>query len=215
MIRKLYFLFLLLITNSYIFSNQLVNEEKYYNRDKSVFQGRKIYTYDNQSNISCIKVYNSDNIEESRIEYIYEGNTLLTAIEYNGKTKIKYSEFLYSSKDIIKKIEFDIQGKVLLIHNFIYENNKIICIEDYNTENKYIGKKEFIYSNDKLSEEKIYDETNKIIMLKKYKHLNNNISDIEYYLSGNKLIRIIERTYLNEDKETNIFGFRSNYFDMR
>ena len=210
-----FFVSLLLSLNICVFSNLLINEELYYNSDKSVFQGKKRFFYDDKNNIITIKTYNSDDIEEAKVEYTYEENTLITAIEYNGKTKIKYSEFLYSSDRLIKKIEFDINGKILLTHNFIYDGEFIIAIEDFSGDNIFLGKKEFKYDNNILTQELQFDEKNKIFMTKKYLYKENLLYFIEFYLQKNRLIRVIEKRYSEKTATLNLFYYKNNFFDFR
>ncbi|HOV12848.1 MAG TPA: hypothetical protein PK771_01070 [Spirochaetota bacterium] len=214
---KKLFLYICIVTFSCInlFSNLLVDEELYFNSDKSVLQGKKKYFYDEKNNIISVKSYNKDDVEEAKTDYIYEEGFLITAIEYNGKTKVKYSEFLYSSKKLIKKVEFDIQGKILLTHNYVYDDKYITAIEDYSNDNIFLGKKEFTYENGYLIKETQFDEKDKVFMIKKYSYNDNLINLIEFYLAKGNLIRNVEKKYSKNKAILNSFGYIENFYDIK
>ena len=125
-------------------------------------------------------------------------------------------EFLYSSQKLEKKIEFDIQGKILLVHNYIYSGDgNLKGLEDFSETNQLIGKREFLYQNNLLDEEIIYDEKNSIIMTKKYLYNDNILTSIAFYFGNKRLIRVIEKRYTKIKRELNKFGYVYNFWDIR
>jgi ssDNA-binding Zn-finger/Zn-ribbon topoisomerase 1 len=210
------FVILLISVFAVICANSLVDEEIYYNGDKSEITGKKQYLYDKNKNIVRINIFDANSELQAKLLYTYEDNKLVECEEYNGKTKIKYSKFEYDRNLMIKKTDFDISDMVILVNEYIYDNEKnIIVIEKNFLSGDKFGKTEFTYKDKKPVEEHQYDQTGRVMLSKKYEYNEGRISRIDFFSASGSKVRVIERKYSGPATDENAFGFNANFWDIR
>lgn len=205
------------------FSEPLIDEEIYFDAEENNIIGKKKYIYNAKQDITAIYTYNKKKLE-SKFEYIYSNGILLVCEEYTGETtRIKYSIFEYNNNDLLtKKIEYDMDENVVLIHDFEYDKKGFLrSIKDSNANGQYLGEKRFIYIKDevlgkyKLVEEKLYDDKQRLFIKKIYDYNKNMIIKVSFFTGKDLKIRAVKRNYSNMDGVNSVLGYRENFYDYR
>jgi hypothetical protein len=208
--------FIILFLFSLYFNGVLPYQEIFYDGQMQEITGKKIYNYDENKNLTEIDNLDSNSILQSKIVYSYKNNLLINSEDYNGRSPVKNSIFLYKNSRLIKKNEFDPSDRLILYNEYLYDTvGELTGIRFFSENGDYLGDKKFIYENNMLIEEKNSDKNDRITLTKKYIYKEKNISIIEFYSSSNEKIRIIERIYSNIEDNTNKFGFKENFWDLR
>jgi hypothetical protein len=212
---KIHFLFLFIVF-PVLCSFSLIDEEIYYNGDKTEVAGKKKYIYDGKNDIVTINILDTNSVVQTKIVYSYENGKLTECEEYNGRIRAKYSKYRYENGLLATKNDYDVSDRVILVHEYHYNEKKQVIseTESLDTGEKF-GETVFSYDGYLLTGETLFDQNKKAISSKKYSYDGDKISLVEFFSATGKRVRVIERKYSDVPGKENAFGFRENFVDIR
>ena len=151
--------------------------------EEGEFDGKEIYKFNEQKNITEKIIYNFENIIEEHIQYEYDG------------------------EKIVLQTEFESDGKIFAIKKYVYDtNNNLTEVITTNTKGAIISRATYTYdSQNRITEQKIsnsyvikfsYDDEKNIKIEERFNKVDMLVQRTEYIYNEEQLL-LEERTPLS------------------
>lgn len=190
-------------------------EETYYNADNlNRIAAKRFYQYDDNNNIVRIVENTAQTRDVIELRYTYDLDNIKTVEEFLNGMRIKYSVFFYKDGVVEAKVDYDNSEKAILKRKYEYSGKELREISDYLPDGTFLGKRVFYYKDNILISEYMENELGVRLVQRNYLRNGRNISRVDYFIRENP-VRIIERKYSEKQIETNCFGYKSNFWDIR